>query len=200
MSKDIVDIKVSDIFKGFPDFEEQQPRHVKVVCVSDKPRNVSEKETEIFHRKKPQIMRTIYSKIDNRETLHGNRALNIYLPSYLDRHTRDADIFTPVPYIEARETEKALDEMMRYDAFRVEQAKHKGTWKVIAHATGETYADYTKPPRNLQRKKIYGINYPTLNYIENHLKETLADPTASHRHVKDQDALNRIQIYKRRLF
>lgn len=202
MSKDIMKIKVSDIFEGFPDFEEQQlqqtrqRRQRRVIRVSDKPKKLSLEETETFHRRKPRIMKTIYSKIDNRETLYGSRALNVRLPSYLDRHTRDADIFTPIPYIEARETEKALDTMMSFDAFRVEQAEHPGTWKVIAHATGETYVDYTKTPEGIRREKIRGIHYPTIPHIEKSLRRTLADPTASYRHEKDQDALNRIQIYK----
>ena len=201
-NKDIMKIKVSDIFEGFPDFEEphQLQQHDETVRVSDKPRRVSVEETETFHRRKPQIMKIIYSKIDNRETIHGSRALNIHLPSYLDRHTKDADIFTPTPYIEARETEKALDDMMGFDAFRVERAEHRGTWKVIAHATDETYVDYTKTPTNLRRERIQDIYYPTIPYIESSLKRTLADPTASYRHAKDQDALNRIQIYKRRMF
>ena len=66
--------------------------------------------------------------------------------------------------------------------------------------TGETYADYTMTPKGLRREKIRGIFYPTIPHIEKTLKATLLDPTSSHRHAKDMDAYNRIQIYKRRMF
>ena len=145
-------------------------------------------------------MPTIYSTFDEDETVYGARALNIRLPSHLDRHTKDADIFTQTPYKEAREAEQALDTMMGFDAFYVVPAEHEGTVKVKAHATDETYADYTKTPKDLRREKIGGIFYPKVSQIEQSLKRTLADPSASHRHIKDQDALNRIRIYKRRIY
>lgn len=195
----VINIKVSDIFKGFPDFEQQQ----SVVVIhkkADKPRNLSLRETNIFHKKKHKIMKTIHSTLDDDETVYGARALNVRLPQHLDRHTKDADIFTQTPYKEAREAEQALDTMMGFDAFYVTPAEHPGTVKVKAHATDETYADYTLTPKGLRREKIQGIFYPTISQIEQSLKRTLADPTASHRHIKDQDALNRIKIYKRRMF
>jgi len=199
MSKDIVNIKVSDIFKGFPDFQQEQ--HVVVVHKkADEPRKLSLRETNIFHKKKHRIMPTIYSTLDNDETIYGARALNVRLPSHLDRHTKDADIFTETPYKEAREAEQALDTMMGFDAFYVVPAEHEGTVKVKAHATDETYADYTMAPKGLRREKIGSYYYPTIPVIKSALKKTLADPTASHRHAKDQDALNRINIMQRRMF
>ena len=197
MSKDVINIKVSDIFPGFPD-SQQQPQIVHKR--SDKQRNISLKERNIFHKKKHQIMPTIYKTLDSDETIYGARALNVRLPSHLDRHTKDADIFTDTPYKEAREAEKALDTMMGFDAFYVVHAEHEGTVKVKAHATDETYADYTLTPKGLRREKIRGIFYPTIPTIKSSLKRTLADPTASHRHPKDRDALGRINIMQRRMF
>ena len=55
-------------------------------------------------------------------------------------------------------------------------------------------------PKKLPREKIRGIYYPTIPHIEKTLKTTLSDPEASHRHPKDQDALNRINIMQRRMF
>lgn len=192
MSKDIVNIKVSDIFPGFPDIEQHG--------VSDQQRTLTVEETRIFHKNKHKIGKVIIEKTDNRETHYGARALNVRFPSFLDRHTRDFDIFSPKPYQDARETEKALDKLFGGDFFGVREAEHPRTWKLFAHATNETYADYTMRPKGLRREKIRGIYYPTIPYIERSLKRTLADPTASYRHAKDQDALNRIEIYKRRLF
>lgn len=199
MSKEIINIKVSDIFEGFPDFQQEQ--HVVVVHKkADKLRNISLKERNIFHKKKHKIMPTIYSTLDEDETIYGARAINVRTPKHLDRHTKDADIFTKTPYKEAREAEQALDTMMGFDAFYVTPAEHEGTWKVKAHATGETYADYTLTPKGLCREKIGEFHYPTIPAIKTSLKKTLADPTASHRHPKDQDALGRINIMQRRMF
>lgn len=195
--KNIMNIKVCDVFKGFPNFEQDT---VVVHKRADKPRNLSLKETNTFHKKKHRIMKTIYGTLDSDETVYGARALNVRLPKHLDRHTKDADVFTDTPYKEAREAEKALDTMMGFDAFYVVPAEHPGTFKVKAHATDETYVDYTRTPKGLRRENIQGLHYPTIPHIEQSLKRTLADPTAVHRHPKDQDALNRIKIYKRRLF
>lgn len=198
MTKEVINIKVSDIFPGFLDINQQQPQiiHKK----SDKPRNLSLKERNIFHKKKHRIMGEVYGILDDDETIYGARAINVRVPKHLDRHTKDADIYTPTPYKEAREAEKRVDTMMGFDAMHVTQAEHPGTWKVIAHATGETYADFTQAPKKLPREKIRGFFYPTLNFIEQSLKRTLSDPTASYRHAKDRDALGRIQIHKRRMF
>lgn len=198
MGKDIVNIKVSDIFKGFPDFE-QEPI-VVVHKETDKPRSLSLKETNIFHKKKHRIMKTIYGTLDEDETIYGARALNVRLPSHLDRHTKDVDVFTSTPHKEAKEAEKALDTMMGFDAFYVIPAEHEDTVKVKAHATDETYADYTLVPKGLKREKIGNFFYPTINTIKTSLKKTLADPQASYRHAKDRDALNRINIMQRRMF
>ena len=56
MRKEIINIKVSDIFKGFPDFEQQQ-QTVIVHKKSDRPRRLSLKDTNIFHKKKHLIMK-----------------------------------------------------------------------------------------------------------------------------------------------
>ena len=193
--KEIINVKVSEIFPGFPDIEQTKQCHV-----SDSQRTLSVKETRIFHKNKHKIGSVIVKKTDEHETHYGARALNARFPSFLDRHTRDFDIFSSNPCGDARETEKALDKLFGGDFFGVRQAEHEGTFKVFAHATGETYADYTKTPEKLPREKIRGIYYPTIPHIEKTLKTTLADPEASYRHTKDQDSLNRIQIYKRRMF
>ena len=130
MSKDIMKVKVSDIFEGFPDFEQHQPQQQirqqrqRTVRVSDQPRTLSVDETKTFHKKKHLIGKTIIKMTDNRETHYGARALNIRFPRFLDRHTRDFDIFTPYPYRDARETENKLDKIFGGDFFYVTRAEH----------------------------------------------------------------------------
>lgn len=188
-------VKVSDVFNNFPDFE----KDIKIKK-SDKPRSLSLKETKNFHKKKSIIGKIIIKVMDKRETIYGARALNARLPNYLDRHTKDFDIYTPTPYRDARETENALDKAFGGDFFFVTEAEHRGTWKVKAHATGETYADYTKEPKELKRENLHGLFYPTMGFIEKGLRKTLHDPMATHRHQKDKDALNRLLLLKRRLY
>ena len=160
-------------------------------------RKLSVRETRRFHKNKHKIGQVIIERTDDRETHYGARALNVRFQSYLDRHTRDFDIFSSHPKKDAIETERALDKKFGGDFFYVEKAQHPGTHKVIAHATGETYADYTKAPEKLPREKIRGIYYPKVPYIEKTLKRTLKDPESPQRHVKDRDALQRIKIYKK---
>lgn len=155
------------------------------------------KKTEKFHRQKHKIGKIIVSRTDKHETVYGARALNVRFPTFLDRHTRDFDIFSSTPRKDAVETEKALDKEFGGDFFYVKKGEYPSTYKVKAHATDETYADYTKTPKDLERERIRNLFFPTIPHIEKSLKRTLADPEAEHRHKKDQDSLNRIQIFKK---
>ena len=154
--------------------------------------------TEQFHQQKHRIGNIIITVTDDHEIIHGARALNQRFPKHLDRHTKDFDIFTQTPEKDARETEKKLDKEFGGDFFYVVPGIHPGTWKVKAHATGETYADYTKPESKVPFDKIGGINFATLAHMKRSFERSLADPFSSFRREKDKDALNRILIYEKK--
>ena len=126
----------------------------------------------------------------------GARASNIQLPPHLKKHTEDFDIFTKKSKQEAEETEKKLDKAYGGDYFRVQEAKHKGTYKVKSNVTGRTVADYTSQGKKPNFKKILGVKYATLNSIKRKIGKTLRDEAQSFRHDKDRETLQRIKLHE----
>lgn len=154
------------------------------------------KNVERFHLMKNQIPNIILSRTDQHETIHGQQAVNAQISPHLHKQTTDYDIFTKTPKKDARETERALDKRFGFNAFKVEEGKHAGTWKVKSTVNGETYADYTKPEKKIQKTNKFGKNYASLDYFKKHIRKTLKDPEAKFRHPKDKDTLNRIKIHE----
>lgn len=151
--------------------------------------------TETFHKKKRMIPRIIKQTIGAREIIYGEHALKARFPNYLERHTQDYDVYSPTPLRDARQAEHALDKNFRGNFFYTKKAQHPGTYKVVAYANEEGYADFTKKPRNVPHENIRGHNYVNLNIEMQHRKKSLRDPEYSWRHAKDRDALNRMKIY-----
>ena len=158
---------------------------------------VTIKETKKYHKIKKRIPRIIYKKIDKHEIIHGSRVLNKRFPQYLEKETTDYDLYSKTPKKDAVEVEKALDKRFGFNAFRTETAIHKSTWKVRSNVTGEGVADYTKPERKIPYDVINGKKYVKLGFVKKHILKTLKDPSASFRHEKDRDALNRIKIFEK---
>jgi len=155
------------------------------------------KKVEHFHRNKKKIPKKILDTYDSREIIYGARAINKQVPAFLKRHTEDYDILTPSPLKDARQTEKALDKTFGGDYFRVEEAKHKGTFRVVDNIRDEAVADYTKQETKVPFRRIGGKKYIKLSYVKDHIKKTLRDKTAKYRHAKDRDSLNRILIHEK---
>lgn len=154
--------------------------------------------TEQFHKQKHKIGNIIIAVTDDHEIIHGARALNQRFPKHLDRYTKDFDIFTDTPEKDARETEKKLDKEFGGDFFYVVKGQHPGTWKVKAHATDETYVDYTKPEKKVPYDVIGNLNFASLSHMKKSFEKSIADPFSSFRHNKDLDALNRIKIFEKK--
>lgn len=155
------------------------------------------KQIEHFHRNKRKIPSIILSKTEAHEVIYGARALNKYLPKFLDKPTEDYDIYSRTPKKDARQIERALDKSFGGDFFFTEPALHKGTYRVKDRVRKSGVADYTKPKKKIPSKRIGGKNYEKLSHIKKHIKKTLKDKEAKYRHDKDRDALNRINIYER---
>ena len=145
---------------------------------------------------KRQIPSIILSRTQKHEIIHGQQAVNAQISHHLHKQTTDYDIFTRTPKKDARETERALDKRFGFDAFKVEEGKHSGTWKVKSKVNGETYADYTKPEKKIKTSNKFGKTYASLDYFKKHIKKTLRDPEAKFRHPKDKDTYNRIRIHE----
>ncbi len=130
--------------------------------------------------------------------VHGSRAINAWLPSWLDRETKDWDILakTDVEKL-ARILERKLDNRYGGDYFAVEAAVHPGTFRIRNKVTGEVIADLTLQERQVTFQSLRHIKYATLLDQENHILETLNDPSAAYRHRKDTEALQRIRLFKK---
>ena len=130
----------------------------------------------------------------NNQIVYGARASNIHLPSYLQKHTEDYDVLTKKPESSARELINKLNKEYGGEYFRLEQAKHKGTYKVISNVTNKTVADFTRAYRHPETKEHLGINYATPKSIKRALIKSLKNPDAEFRRDKDLDTLQRIKL------
>jgi hypothetical protein len=129
----------------------------------------------------------------------GAQASNAQLPSHLKKHTEDFDIFTKKSKKEAEEMEKKLDKAYGGDYFRVQPAKHKGTYKVKSNVTNRTVADYTSQGKKPRTKNILGVKYATLSSIKRKISKTLRDEKQEFRHDKDRETLQRIKLHEKTL-
>lgn len=157
------------------------------------------RKAELYYRKGNDPANRAIRKFlrDTDMIVHGGQAINAYLPDWLERETKDWDIFTPENAEErAAVLEKKLDHHYGGDFFGVETAKHPGTFRVRNKITGEVIADITILDRKVDAENIRGINYATLEYHEEHIRNTIDDPAVAFRRKKDLDTLQRITIYK----
>ncbi len=161
--------------------------------------DVCEEHTRSFHSKKHKIDGVILGTLTDGEIVYGEQALKARFPKYLQRHTQDYDVFASNPKKEALEAERKLDKAFGGDYFFVKEAAYPGTYKVVAHANREGYADFSKKPKKkIPHDKIKGRKYIKLSEEVKARKKSLRDPESEWRHGKDRDALNRIKIYKKK--
>ena len=153
-------------------------------------------QVERFHRLKHRIAQLVLRTIKNKEVIYGERALEIRLPEFLKRPTRDYDVYSHTPEKDAIEAEKLLDKEFGGDYFYVTPALHPGTFKVKSRINEETYADFTKPEEKIPYDVIQGKNYVQIKKIVENFKRNLKDKEKEFRHGQDRDTLNRIKIYK----
>lgn len=179
------------------DFKNMLPSIKSFLPISGQ-KKITVKETEKYYKHKDEIQKIILSQTESHEIIHGEFAVQKYLPKSLHRHTGDIDIFSPRPREDARETEMALDKKFHGDLFFITRGQHPGTWRVISYNTGESVADYTEPEGKIPHKRIDGKNYVTLEYLKKKTISILNDPQSEFRHAKDQDTINRIKIAEKK--
>jgi hypothetical protein len=124
------------------------------------------------------------------QIIHGTRALNQQIPTYLKRKTEDYDIFTDNPRKSAREAVRELKRKLGNN-FKVVMGRNKGTFKV---KRGEkTVVDYTQIRGKIKSKKILGIKYKDLETIKRGTQKLVKKKGAEFRREKDIDTLSRIK-------
>jgi len=159
---------------------------------------VSLRQVEKFHRKKQLIKNIIERTLKDKEIVYGERAIEVRVPDYLQRNTKDIDVYANKPLKEAKEAEKELDKEFGGNYFYTVPAKHKGTFKVKSRINEYGYADFTKMPKKRPKSEnIWGVNYQTLSEIKKGRIENIKNKQKKFRRGKDKDALNRIKIYER---
>jgi hypothetical protein len=126
--------------------------------------------------------------------IHGAKAMNQFLPDYLKVPTRDYDVFSKRAKKDAHKTEKQLDRAYKGNFFYVKKGKNKKTWRIMSNVTKEEVADYTNPKRRIHFIKIDKMKYASPKHFRRHIKRTLRNPKAKHRHSKDKEALLRIRL------
>ena len=130
--------------------------------------------------------------------VHGGKSVNAFLPDWLERETKDWDVFAKKDAEKyAKELEEKLDKRYGEDFFAVESAVHEGTYRIRNKVTGDVVADITLQDKAVDFKSVGGIRYATLEYHENKIAKDLDDPEKEFRHRKDTETLQRIQIYKK---
>lgn len=130
------------------------------------------------------------------EVVYGARSVNVRMPSFLQKFTRDWDVYSQDAEQTARDMEESLDEYFGGNFFAVQPARHKGTFRVVSLVTRENVADITLPEDKMTYQVIGGVKYATLDEQVANIKKALADPSFRFRHVKDSETLQRIELYR----
>ena len=158
---------------------------------------------EGYYRKEPKateraILAFLRDSRNPQMIVYGAKAVNAYLPAWLDKETGDWDIFSSAdPKALAGKLEKMLDRHYGGDFFRVDPAIHPSTFRVKSNVTGRVVADVSLKDRTVSFRQIAGINYASLDWLENEAKRLIADPDTKFRRAKDKDTLQRIQVHRK---
>jgi len=163
----------------------------------------SEQELEKYYRKEPDatnkaILAFLRDSRNPHMIVFGTNALNAQLPDWLDKETKDWDIVSVGDSKKlADKLEGMLDRHYGGDFFSIEPAQHPGTFRIRSKVTGVVVADVSLKDREIDFKRIKGVNYASLEWLEWEAERLIADPEAEFRRAKDKDNLQRIKVYKR---
>lgn len=163
----------------------------------------TDKELEKYYRKEPRatedaILSFLRDSRNHKMIVFGGKAVNAYLPAWLDKETKDWDILTPGSSKKAAsDLEARLNKHYGGEYFSIEPAIHEGTFRIRSKVTGVVVADISMKDRQIDFKKRQGVNYATLDFLEEEAENVLSDPEKSFRHNKDRDTLQRIKVLKR---
>lgn len=140
------------------------------------------------------VRQIILDKAQKKEQIiHGARAINRQLPTYLRKETEDYDVLTRKPKQSAEELVEELNKRVGKNEFRIEKAQHKGTFK-IKDSSGKTIADYTQLKKVPKTVTSWGNKFYNLSSIKKNIQKRLHNPTKEFRKEKDMNALGRINI------
>ena len=136
--------------------------------------------------------------------IYGAQAMNNQLPFFLQRRTKDFDIFSNTPRKDARDLKNKLNRKVGQDMYFNKSALHPGTYKVMSRGEDGrkntqddiAVADYTKTPRGARYTTSGGVKYIDMSLIERDRRKALKDKAAKFRYEKDKADLERIKANK----
>lgn len=151
-------------------------------------------------------IKSIIKKIikQNKQVVHGARAINAQVSWPYQRETKDYDIFSNKKAGKAaRNMERALDKGVGGDFFYTKKGITKGVFKVFDKGFDQKrdtpddslIADYMKKPKGVQSKKIEGIKYRTLADIKKSKIALVNNPQFEHRKKKDLEDIRTINVF-----
>lgn len=158
-------------------------------------RVLTPKERLVYYRNRKKIDRVILRNVKRKQhIIYGARAVNQQVRKPLRKETTDYDIYSTTPRQTANRVERRLDKRFGGDYFKVEQAIHKGTYKIKSNVDSTGYADYTKPQGKIRTIKRKGIKYAHTSHQLKQIKKSLADKESKFRHEKDKETRQRIKL------
>ena len=160
---------------------------------------VTLKQKEKFLRNRNKVRKVILSEIRKEKgIIYGARAVNKQIPKHLRVSTEDYDVLTDKdPKKLASRIERRLDKKFGGNFYKVKQAQHKGTHKVVNNLSGKGIVDTSKREGKVGVIKRKGIRYANLQFQKKKIRESLSNPEAKFRHQKDRFTRDRIKLAKK---
>jgi Zn-dependent metalloprotease len=161
---------------------------------------LAKNKEQFINRNIGVIDRVILNRLwKTKRVVHGARAQNAQLPKFLEKPTKDWDIFAKNPKKAANEMDKALDKKFGGNFFAVKEGvtKKLKVHKVFARATGDAFVDYSIPDRKVPIVHESGIKFASLKDQIKRARQNLKKPEAKFRREKDLDFLRRVKVYEK---
>jgi hypothetical protein len=155
---------------------------------------------EFFKRNKNLVNRFVRQRLaKTKRVVHGSRAQNVQMPRFLNRPTRDWDIFAKNPKKAAVEMEKLLDKKFKGDFFRIKKGitKKLKVNKVVSTVTGKGFVDFSIPDRVVPTKFIRKIKFATLRDQKDKALDNISNPSKLFRREKDKDFIKRLRKFEK---
>lgn len=157
---------------------------------------------KLFSRNKKVVNRVVRNFLAKNKVgiVHGTRATNAQLPSFLRKETTDWDVFVSNPKMKAMMLERALDRKFGGDFFRIKKGVGSPgirVWKIKDNINDESFVDFATSDRKVPSIPKRGVQFATLKDQQKKAQENIRDPEAKFRREKDRSLLNRIKRFEK---
>lgn len=178
----------------------KKKRDIKIINTgSHLPEATVEQEMRFLGEQDRFLKTTVLKQVKRTgDVIYGRQAVNAQVGFNFSRPTSDFDIYSHKPRSRAVELEKSIDNHVGADISHVEQVnyerdKKKGKMFRVALKNYPSLADYNPMPKDVQVKKIRGINYETLGYAEKKYMKMIDN---RERMINATQDLNSIKLFR----